>query len=628
MALTGAGLRVLATKGQTLTGPGSGFRNIGGPCQVGSFGSGANTLIQATANGIVFLRSGNSGGPRNDLTFYDLDFDGNGHTDIDIFNYLGDDGGNFHENRRHDGVLFLNITGTGLARGIWTMQQSYMFYHDCDLTTKTGNDTANVLYGEWVHSTMFNCRITQTEILNLGNGAIRNGHPMGLVLSNSTIIGAQSGRQHVKLHNALTASPIAREMVLSCCKYMQYGTTFSLALNEGGPGPGQGDIWWIDIGPDNGTDHQELETWVFEDNWCVASPNCFQMLYTYTGYYTVRNNFFDFNQGSEFENRPVTVKFQGPGSQPAVTDVEVYLNTGYTMKTNTSSDPNQGFQFVAVDNGVGTTNVRVRGNLAWAGNYTVRGMLYDPGNVVGANQSDNTFVATPSNTWVGTNGSGGGFPNSSPVPGHFLLRSSAPERGDATVDVPVFKDFFNKFRPQGTPGENMDTGAFEFDEGTSMPWDVQALAQEGFRFRNDDGSESSATWKAAQDTNILLALDQPLRLRATINTGGDQGTKRYRLEYKKPADSTWLVVKSGEGAVRMNASANITAGGEVTTAQLTAPAGKTTANFSDGRMWDDENGADYITIVADEYTELEWSIILTSPAVQNERYQFRVTKST
>jgi hypothetical protein len=153
------------------------------------------------------------------------------------------------------------------------------------------------------------------------------------------------------------------------------------------------------------------------------------------------------------------------------------------------------------------------------------------------------------------------------------------------------------------------------------------LVQEGFRFRNDDGSESGATWKASQDLNILLALDQPFRLRALIDTTGDQGSKRYRLEYKKPADSTWLVVKSGEGAVRLNASANIAAGGEVTTPQLTAPAGKTTADFSDGRAWDDENGADYITIVADEYTELEWSIILTSPAVQNERYQFRVTQS-
>lgn len=43
-------------------------------------------------------------------------------------------------------------------------------------------------------------------------------------------------------------------------------------------------------------------------------------------------------------------------------------------------------------------------------------------------------------------------------------------------------------------------------------------------------------------------------------------------------------------------SANITAGGQATTAQLTAPSGKTTADFSVGRMWDDENGTDTVDI--------------------------------
>ena len=45
-------------------------------------------------------------------------------------------------------------------------------------------------------------------------------------------------------------------------------------------------------------------------------------------------------------------------------------------------------------------------------------------------------------------------------------------------------------------------------------------------------------------------------------------------------------------------SANITAGGQATTAQLAAPSGKTTADFSVGRMWDDENGTDLVDIGA------------------------------
>jgi hypothetical protein len=41
--------------------------------------------------------------------------------------------------------------------------------------------------------------------------------------------------------------------------------------------------------------------------------------------------------------------------------------------------------------------------------------------------------------------------------------------------------------------------------------------QEGFRFRNDDGSESSATWKQDQDVNATVAVDQNFRLRFLIN---------------------------------------------------------------------------------------------------------------
>lgn len=71
-------------------------------------------------------------------------------------------------------------------------------------------------------------------------------------------------------------------------------------------------------------------------------------------------------------------------------------------------------------------------------------------------------------------------------------------------------------------------------------------------------------------------------------------------------------------------SANITAGGEATTARLTAPSGKTTADFVTGRRWDDENGNDSIDITTDDYTELEWSLNTQAPAVNGDAFQFRV----
>jgi hypothetical protein len=81
---------------------------------------------------------------------------------------------------------------------------------------------------------------------------------------------------------------------------------------------------------------------------------------------------------------------------------------------------------------------------------------------------------------------------------------------------------------------------------------------------------------------------------------------------------------TGTPPVIITASSNITGGGEATTAQLTAPSGKSTSDFVTGRMWDDENGADSIDITTDDYTELEWCFKTQSPATTSDIYQFRV----
>jgi hypothetical protein len=54
-------------------------------------------------------------------------------------------------------------------------------------------------------------------------------------------------------------------------------------------------------------------------------------------------------------------------------------------------------------------------------------------------------------------------------------------------------------------------------------WEVAApaaaaeYAQEGYRWRNDDGSEAAATWRAAQDTNAYVDVEENVRVRVLIN---------------------------------------------------------------------------------------------------------------
>ncbi len=76
--------------------------------------------------------------------------------------------------------------------------------------------------------------------------------------------------------------------------------------------------------------------------------------------------------------------------------------------------------------------------------------------------------------------------------------------------------------------------------------------------------------------------------------------------------------------VYVDTSSNIAAGGEATTARLSAPTGKTTSDFTTGRRWDDENGTDTIDIASADYTELEWKINTQSPAVSGDYFDFRV----
>ena len=72
--------------------------------------------------------------------------------------------------------------------------------------------------------------------------------------------------------------------------------------------------------------------------------------------------------------------------------------------------------------------------------------------------------------------------------------------------------------------------------------EVSPTLQEAFRWRNDDGNETTATWLAAQDTNTSLALDTSVRLRVLLDATGDPAPFPPKLYYKKTTDSTWLPV--------------------------------------------------------------------------------------
>lgn len=92
----------------------------------------------------------------------------------------------------------------------------------------------------------------------------------------------------------------------------------------------------------------------------------------------------------------------------------------------------------------------------------------------------------------------------------------------------------------GTYGNEGATSTAIFDN-FNLPVAVAAFEQEGYRWRNDDGSETTATWLAAQDTPITQPKLTNTRLRILLDTsGGDPATTQIQLEWNRAAaDAIW-----------------------------------------------------------------------------------------
>lgn len=99
-------------------------------------------------------------------------------------------------------------------------------------------------------------------------------------------------------------------------------------------------------------------------------------------------------------------------------------------------------------------------------------------------------------------------------------------------------------------GVYQSTATMDDWEGGSLT--SVTLEQEGFRFRNDDGSETTATWVAAQDTGVTFPLDTNLRLRDLINAVGDPASKTFRIDYKLSTDSTYIPVSAHVGSATLS----------------------------------------------------------------------------
>jgi hypothetical protein len=145
------------------------------------------------------------------------------------------------------------------------------------------------------------------------------------------------------------------------------------------------------------------------------------------------------------------------------------------------------------------------------------------------------------------------------------------------------------------------------------------VEQTGFRFRNDDGDEAGATWRAALNTDINMAdADTTFRFRLLFaETGGVAlGFKSWVLQRSLNSGS-WAAVGDSTAVIELDLSGNV-ADGEATTQQLGS------GTFDSGEIVEG-SGLAFSDLNADEETEFEWVLkLVAADVVDTDTIDFRV----
>lgn len=147
--------------------------------------------------------------------------------------------------------------------------------------------------------------------------------------------------------------------------------------------------------------------------------------------------------------------------------------------------------------------------------------------------------------------------------------------------------------------------------------------QNNWRWRNDNGSETSASWKAAQNKPILIrSIDSILRLRIQFNnTTGELKNINTNLQYASAPDGPWKYVTSLKGN-----NAFTLANVDAFVPDLTATTQQITGSsntFAAGKMLVRTTTL-ALTIANNTSTEYEYSIKPTDNISPNTVYYFRV----
>ena len=140
-----------------------------------------------------------------------------------------------------------------------------------------------------------------------------------------------------------------------------------------------------------------------------------------------------------------------------------------------------------------------------------------------------------------------------------------------------------------------------------------SFTQVAFRIRNDDGSETGATWRQAQNTNDTVAVNGNVRVRFLVDeTASVAWTNRtWNIRYSLNGGAYTLV--TGTTPIQVALSANF-ADGDDTTSQLTGGTGTFVTNNNGMK---EATGGAINSGTAGQFFELEWCLYIDNEQVAN-----------
>lgn len=156
------------------------------------------------------------------------------------------------------------------------------------------------------------------------------------------------------------------------------------------------------------------------------------------------------------------------------------------------------------------------------------------------------------------------------------------------------------------------------------------ITQSLYRWRNDNGNETTATWVANEDTAITgINLGSTYRLRFSVsNEGTGESAQSFVLQYgtsSDPTTGTWLTLATPTDCLRQLfclISSQLVEGDPTTNvADGLTDSG---SNFVAGEQREVTATTSIITLDTDDFTELEYSLQVTHNVTRNTPYYFRL----